>query len=134
MTKNPKNLWHNVDGDPLGDVDPDANAPGLNYLCADMDEIAEGVDAASLVWLRLLQLRRMRPRDEYVLLGQDWLTRHGVSRYAKYRALEKFERQKLIRVIRSPHRGPRVKLLARQRKSAHLRSKSAHLRVAKPHT
>jgi hypothetical protein len=71
-----------------------------NYLHEDMDEIAVGVNAASLVWLRLLQLRCMRPKDKYHLLSNKWLKRYGVDRCAKTRALAALQKRGLIRTAR----------------------------------
>jgi DNA-binding MarR family transcriptional regulator len=74
-----------------------------------------GVDSTGIVWLRLLQLRRMR-KEKYLVLGNEWLTQHGVDRFAKSRALRVLEKRGLIRIVRSDHRSPRVHIVRRAKR------------------
>ena len=92
-----------------------STTPIRTRLCRSktMAVVVMPMDAVAKVWVRLIQLQCMRPRDRHVLLGRKWLTQHGVTRYAKYRALRKLEAAGLIRAVRSDHRGPRVEILAR---------------------
>jgi hypothetical protein len=83
-----------------------------DYLHEDMEEIVAGANATSIVWLRLLQLRRMR-KEKHLVLSNDWLVQHGVSRHAKTRALQTLERRGLIRVIQSTGSSPRVAIIPR---------------------
>jgi hypothetical protein len=107
MSKNFENLW--AEGpDPLMDDGLLPAAQNQNFLIEDMSEISAGVDTTSLVWLRLLQLRRMRNKDP---LGNEWLARYGVDRFAKARALKLLEKRGLIKVKRSSHRGPVVTII-----------------------
>jgi hypothetical protein len=86
-----------------------------NYLHANFDDIIVGVESAGIVWLRLLQLRRMR-KGKYLVLGNDWLTKHGVDRFAKSRALRTLETRGLIHIERSDHRSPRVHIIPRAKR------------------
>jgi hypothetical protein len=72
-------------------------------------------DSTGIVWLRLLQLRRMR-KEKYLVLGNEWLTQHGVDRFAKSRALRVLEKRGLIRIVRSDHRSPRVHIVRRAKR------------------
>lgn len=105
-----------------------------NYLHADMEDIAAGVSATSLVWLRLLQLRCMR-KEKHIALSNEWLVQHGVSRYAKMRALQALKRQCLIRVTQSAGSSPRVTIIPRRdrRKATKATVAKPHRSVAKPH-
>jgi hypothetical protein len=111
-----KNLWKDETADPFDDGEPtDARQPKQDYLHEGMDTIVLGLNAVGIVWVRALQLRRMRPRDKLHLLGQAWFTRHCVSRNAKYRALQKLEAAGHFRVVRSDHRGPRIGFIDKRR-------------------
>jgi hypothetical protein len=105
-----------------------------NYLHADMEDIAVGVSATSLVWLRLLQLRWMR-KEKCIMLSNDWLSQHGVSRYAKMRALQALKRQGLIKVTQSAGSSPRVTIIPRRdrRKVTKGGVANPHRSVAKAH-
>jgi hypothetical protein len=81
-----------------------------------MADIADGVNATALVWLRLLQLQTMRPQDKYHELGNKWFAEYGVSRYAKSDALKVLKRQGLIHVRDSTHHGPRVAIVPRSKR------------------
>jgi hypothetical protein len=81
-----------------------------------MSEIAVGVNAASLVWLRLLQLRCMRPRDKYHLLSNKWLKQYGVDRSAKTRALAALQKRGLIRTARPNAGNIRVMIIPRNKR------------------
>jgi len=135
-----KNLWKEGGPDPFDDVP--AAVPKVkretarareekeqNYLHENMDEIAVGVNAASLVWLRLLQLRRMRSNEKYLLLSNKWLEQYGVDRWAKGRALAAFKRRGLINTARSNAGNTRVAVIPRSKrrvaKPQQRRSKSA---------
>jgi hypothetical protein len=85
-------------------------SPKQDYLHADMEEIVAGANATSIVWLRLLQLRCMR-KEKHITLANDWLEKHGVTRYAKMRALQALEHRGLIRVIQSAGRSPRIVII-----------------------
>jgi len=84
-----------------------------DYLHEDMEEIVAGANATSIVWLRLLQLRRMR-KEKHLKLSNDWLVQHGVSRHAKTRALQTLERRGLIQVAQSTGSSPRVVIIPRR--------------------
>ena len=84
-----------------------------DFLHEDMDEVVCALPAIGIVWVRLLQLRGMRRKEKYLLLGNAWLTRHGVDRWAKMRALRSLEKKGFIYVRRENHRNPRVVIIAR---------------------
>jgi hypothetical protein len=84
-----------------------------DYLHEDMDEIVAGLNATSIVWVRLLQLRRMR-KEKHLALSNDWLSQHGVTRYAKMRALQTPEHRGLIRVTQAAGRSPRIVIISRR--------------------
>jgi hypothetical protein len=86
-----------------------------NDLFVDMDDICPGLNAAGVVWVRLLQLRSMRPRDKWHILSNNWFERYGVDRFAKNRGLHILERDGVIQVVWSERRSPRVRLLPRSR-------------------
>ena len=119
MTKDYERLW--AEGpDPLADVIAKPSAPvktrktkEQNYLHEDMREIVAGANATTIVWLRLLQLRKMR-KEKTIILANEWLTQHGVDRYAKTRALQTLSKRGLIRVEHSNHRSPRVVIIPRR--------------------
>jgi hypothetical protein len=123
MTDKYKNLWKDGGTDPFDGTEP-ADAAKLDYLHEDMDTVVLGLNAAGKVWVRALQLRHMRPRDKLHLLGQAWFTRHGVSRYAKYRAVDKLEAAGRLRVVRSDQRGPRVEPLTARKRSQNRTARS----------
>jgi len=111
-----KDLWKEGETDPFEGAEP-AEVAKLDYLHEDMNTVVLGLNAVGKVWVRALQLRRMRPRDKLHLLGQAWFTRHGVSRYAKYRAVDKLEAAGRLRVVRSDRGGPRVEPLTAQKRN-----------------
>jgi hypothetical protein len=84
-----------------------------DYLHEDMEEIVAGANATSIVWIRLLQLRRMR-KEKHLALSNDWLVQHGVTRYAKMRALQTLEQRGLIVVTQSAGRSPRIVIIPRR--------------------
>ena len=71
------------------------------------------LNATSIVWVRLLQLRRMR-KEKHLALSNDWLAKHGVTRYAKMRALQTLEQRGLIVVTQSAGRSPRIVIIPRR--------------------
>jgi hypothetical protein len=97
-----------------------------DYLHEDMDEIVAGLNATSIVWVRLLQLRRMR-KEKHLASSNDWLAQHGVTRYAKMRALQTLEHRGLIRVTQSAGRSPRIVIIPRRE-----RRRPAKSSVAEP--
>jgi hypothetical protein len=104
-----------------------------NYLHEDMEEIVAGANATTIVWLRLLQLRRMR-KEKTVKLSNDWLVRHGVNRYAKTRALQTLERRGLIQVTQSTGGSPRIGIIPRRdRRPRKSSDAKPHRCVAKSH-
>lgn len=113
MSKDCEKLW--AEGpDPLADVTEKPKARKTkeqNYLHEDMKEIVAG--ANSIVWLRLLQLRKMR-KENTIVLANEWLKQHGVDRYGKTRALQTLKKRGLIRVEHSDHRSPRVVIIPRR--------------------
>jgi hypothetical protein len=119
MSKDYEKLW--AEGpDPLADVTEKQTAPikarktkEQNYLHEDMKEIVAGANATTIVWLRLLQLRKMR-KEKTIVLANEWLTQHGVDRYGKTRALQTLKKRGLIRVEHSDHRSPRVVIIPRR--------------------
>jgi hypothetical protein len=66
-----------------------------------LEEIVAGVNSTGLVWLWLLRLRALNPRDKYHTLSSEGLERYGVDRFAKYRALITI----VLRSTSSPDRG-----------------------------
>jgi hypothetical protein len=121
MTKGFEKLWTDEAEDPLDDP-PISAKPSKskktkeqNYLHADMEDIVAGVEAAGIVWLRLLQLRRMR-KEKYLTLGNEWLAAHGVDRFAKSRALRSLEKRGLIQIMRSNRRSPLVRVIPRTKR------------------
>jgi hypothetical protein len=122
-----KNMWNDKpgDGDALDYVGAKPAAPvkarklKQNYLHANMEEIVVGVPATGIVWLRLLQLKAMRPRDKHHDLANVWLEQHGVDRYAKMRALQVLEKRGLIRVVRLARRSPQVYIIPRSKRRVH---------------
>ena len=105
-----------------------------NYLHADMEEIVAGANATVIVWLRLLQLRRMR-KEKHLRLSNGWLVQHGVSRHAKTRALQTLERRGLIKVAQSTGSSPRVIIIPRRDRHQPTKSNVAEPRrcAARPH-
>jgi hypothetical protein len=81
-----------------------------DYLHADMKDLVVGCNVASIVWLRLVQLKTMQ-KKRTVTLSNDWFQQHGINRWAKNRALRALEKSGLIQVTRSDHRSPRVTLV-----------------------
>jgi hypothetical protein len=117
-----KSLWKD-DGDPLDDVPvPAAKPRGEKGSTKEfvheenLDELFAGMNATSIVWVRLLQLKRMRPKDRYHILGNEWLARYGVDRYAKYRALQQLRDAGLIRIHQKGKGSPRVKIIPRSQR------------------
>jgi hypothetical protein len=84
-----------------------------DYLHEDMEEIVAGANATSIVWLRLLQLRRMR-KEKHLTLSNEWLAQHGVTRYARMRALQTLEHRGLIRATQSAGRSARIVIIPRR--------------------
>jgi hypothetical protein len=84
-----------------------------DYLHEDMEEIVAGANATSIVWLRLLQLRRMR-KEKHLKLSNGWLVQHGVSRHAKTRALQTLKHRGLIHVTQSNGSSPCVVIIPRR--------------------
>jgi hypothetical protein len=97
-----------------------------DYLHEDMEEIVAGANATSIVWLRLLELRRMR-KEKHLILSNDWLVRHGVSRHAKTRSLQTLEHRGLIQVVQANGSSPRVVIVPRRE-----RRRPSKRSVAKP--
>jgi hypothetical protein len=95
-----------------------------DYLHEDMDEIVAGLNATSIVWVRLLQLRRMR-KEKHPALSNDWLAQHGVTRYAKMRALQTLEHRGLIRVTQAAGRSPRIVIIPRRERRRPAKSGAA---------
>jgi hypothetical protein len=95
-----------------------------DYLHEDMDEIVAGLNATSIVWVRLLQLRRMR-KEKHLALSNDWLAQHGVTRYAKMRALQTLEHRGLIRVTQAAGRSPRIVIIPRRERRRPAKSGAA---------
>jgi hypothetical protein len=87
-----------------------------NYLFADMDDVCPGLSATGVVWVRLLQLRSMRPRDKWHVLSNGWFEQYGVDRFAKNRALHSLEKAGRIRVVWSDRRSPRVSIIRQSRR------------------
>jgi DNA-binding PadR family transcriptional regulator len=81
-----------------------------------LEEIVAGVNSTGLVWLWLLRLRALNPRDKYHTLSSEGLERYGVDRFAKYRALRKLEERGLIEVSRANHHSPQVYIVPRSRR------------------
>jgi hypothetical protein len=132
MTKDFDQLW--TEGpDPLAEVTAPAKPSQTrkpreqNYLHEDMEEVVAGANATSIVWLRLLQLRRMR-KEKHIILSNDWLAQHGVSRHAKTRALQMLERRGLIRVAQSTGSSPRVVIIPRRDRRRTTKSSAAEPR------
>jgi hypothetical protein len=135
-----EDLFLPADKDPFGDIPPAAVKPEKeqarkkeqNYLHVDMDEIAVGVNATSFVWLRLLQLRCMRPKEKYQLLSNKWLERYGVDRKAKARALGALKQRGLIRTARPNAGNTRAAIIPKSQRSVaktrRLRGKSGTVR------
>jgi hypothetical protein len=110
-----KDLWRSDAEDPFEALDPDG-AAAAEYLHADMATVVKHLNPVGKVWVRLLQLRCMRPRERRLLLGQRWFTQNGVSRFARSRALRKIEQAGDIRVDRTNSRNPRVEILDKRRR------------------
>jgi hypothetical protein len=87
-----------------------------NYLFADMDDVCRGLNAAGVVWVRLLQLRSMREHDKWHVLSNGWFERYGVDRHAKNRGLHNSEQDGAIRVVWSDRRSARVMIMPRPRR------------------
>ena len=81
-----------------------------------MDEVAAGVNVVSFIWLRLLQLRRMRPKDKYLLLSNQWLSQYGIGRRAKNRGLLTLRERGLIRTARTNAGNTRVAIIPRNKR------------------
>lgn len=114
MTDNIAKLFKNS-GDIFDGVDP-AAAKKQNFLHVDMDEVAAGVNVVSFIWLRLLQLRRMRPKDKYLLLSNQWLSQYGIGRRAKNRGLLTLRERGLIRTARTNAGNTRVAIIPRNKR------------------
>jgi hypothetical protein len=115
MTDKFKDLWATDAEDPFAGLDPHA-APAAEYLHAEMATVVKHLGAVGKVWVRLLQLRAMRPKERRILLGQRWFTENGVSRFARSRALKKIEQAGDIRVDRANYHNPRVEILRTRRR------------------
>jgi hypothetical protein len=87
-----------------------------DFIHADMKDVVLGCNVASIVWLRLLQLKTIRKQTSLVL-ANDWFEKHGVDRWAKNRALRTLEQSGLIKVTRSDHRSPRVSFVKTPRRT-----------------
>jgi hypothetical protein len=126
-------LWKKGAPDILANLPPekDKKAPKINFLYESMDAICRGLNAGGVVWVRLLQLQTMRPKDKYHILGNDWLARYGVGRTARNRAINAHERAGRIRTLRSDHRNIRVGLVPAQKRVAKARKcvGAAHIRA-----
>jgi hypothetical protein len=109
------NLWHETDGDPLGD-DLDVVNSDLDYLKVDMDVLAPGLDCVSLVWVRILQLKTMR-KTKWLLLGQKWFTKHGVCGRSRNRALEVLEKLGFVQIRHVGAGNVRVAIITKNVKS-----------------
>jgi hypothetical protein len=127
MIEDFKNVWKDATGDPLDYAAADSAALAKvrkkkqNYLHASMNEIIVGVPPTGIVWLRLLQLKTMRPQDKYHELGNQWFESHGVNRMAKTRALRVLEKRGLIRVIHKSRTGsPRVYIIPKAKRRVRL--------------
>jgi hypothetical protein len=86
-------------------------ARGKDFLYEDMPRLAIGLNAGGgIVWAYLLQQARIKGR-EAIPLPSLALSKLGVSRRAKARALDKLEAKGLITVERCRGRLPRVTVL-----------------------
>jgi hypothetical protein len=115
-------LWKKDALDILADLPSEPPKKGkkaqteADFIHEQMDEACAGLPAVGKVWLRILQLKRMRPMERHLVLGNAWFQRQGVCRQAKTRALHTLEKAGLIHVTWSDRRSPRVALLARSRR------------------
>jgi hypothetical protein len=104
------NLWDDLP-DGLPDMVPIA-AAGQNFLYASMPKVARGLNVfgGATVWVYLLQQARMQ-KKKTILVPNSGLSKLGVDRFLKARALRKLERAGLIRVRRRVGCAPEVTLL-----------------------
>ena len=80
------------------------------FVHEDLKRLTSAFNTRSTVWTYLLLQRRMRP-GKSVVVGTVQLTKLGVDRHAKWRALRSLERDAFIRVQSANGQNPRVGLL-----------------------
>jgi hypothetical protein len=130
MAERYDDLWTKGGPDILADV-PARPPKGqkrvvpTDFIFEQMDEACIGLPAVGKIWLRILQLKRMRPKEKYLLLGSTWTRRHGISRQVKSTSLNTLERAGLIHVERSDHRNPRIVLIPPSRRRQRNRTTSS---------
>ena len=73
--------------------------------------LAAEMPATTLAVAIALMFEVGRRRSQQIILTTAILTRFGVNRKAKYRALDRLEKSKLISVIRRPRKNPLVTVL-----------------------
>jgi hypothetical protein len=80
------------------------------FVHEDLKRLTSAFNARSKVWTYLLLQRRMRP-SKPVVASTAQLTKLGVDRNAKWRALRSLERDGFIRIQRAHGQNPKVELL-----------------------
>lgn len=83
-----------------------------NFAIITDAQINRMIGASAAAWMVLVHLaqRNWQPGSP-IPLANAALSKRGISRYAKYRALEELERRGAIRAKRLPRRSPEVTIL-----------------------